>query len=347
MSNEIKIGLLAIVAMGLMFWGYKFVEGQDIFSKTKTFLVEYDNVGGLTEGTNVMRSGVQVGIVTAVYLNPENLEPVIVELDLEKDLPLPKNTVAAIATTDFLGDKNVELIFNGPCSGANCAEDGDFLLPGTKSVLATMTGGADEVGKYVEQVTSRVSVLIDSLGQSTGDPNSVVGKVMSDVDEIMTSLKQTTANLNMVVSTNARAINQLVSNLNNITTAIQNRDQELERILVNADTLMQNLAAVDLDGTLQTANGAIGSLNTTLGSADQAVEDLQKILTAIKAGEGTLGQLVSNDELYKDLNQSIENLNLLLEDFRLNPARYTTILRKKRPKYEASEDSNIKESSDN
>ncbi|MEN0046357.1 MAG: MlaD family protein [Bacteroidota bacterium] len=340
MSNEIKIGLLAIVAIGLMFWGYKFVEGQDIFSRTKTFFVEYDNVGGLTEGTNVMRSGVQVGIVTAVYLNPENLETVIVELDLEQNLPLPKNTVAAIATTDFLGDKNVELMFDGPCNGANCAVDGDFLRPGSKSVLATMTGGPEEIGKYVDEVTKGVNVLVDSLGQISGDPNSAVGKVMSDVNEIMTSLKQTTASLNAVVATNARAINQLVSNLNNITAAIQNRDKELERILVNADTLMQNLAAVNLDETLQTANGAINGLNTTLGSADEAVEDLQNILAAIKEGEGTLGQLVANDELYNDLDKSIKNLNLLLEDFRLNPARYTTILRKKRPKYEASEDGN-------
>ncbi|MEM8525611.1 MAG: MlaD family protein [Bacteroidota bacterium] len=347
MSNEIRIGLLAIVAIGLMFWGYKFVEGQDIFSKTKTFYVEYDNVGGLTEGTNVMRSGVQVGIVTAVYLNPENLETVIVELDLEKDLPLPKNTVAAIATTDFLGEKNVDLIFNGPCNGTNCAVSGDFLKPGTRSVLATMTGGPEEIGKYVDEVTSGVSVLMDSLGNVTSDPNSPVSKILSDVDDIMTSLKKTTASLNAVVATNSRAINQMVSNLNNITMAIQNRDEELERILVNADTLMQNLAAVNLDGTLQTADGAINNLNTTMKTADQTVADLQKILVGLKAGEGTLGQLIANDDLYKDLEKSIQNLDLLLEDFRLNPARYTTILRKKRPKYEASEEGNQKEDTDN
>ncbi|MEL6721091.1 MAG: hypothetical protein AAFP82_20490, partial [Bacteroidota bacterium] len=264
----------------------------------------------------------------------------IVELDLERDLPLPKNTVAAIATTDFLGDKNVELIFNGSCSGSNCAVSGDFLRPGSKSVLASMTGGAEEVGEYVEQVTSRVNVLIDSLGKASGDPNSAFGKTMSEVGIILENVKLITAKTNALLAVNSAKINSVVEDVNTLSNTIKSKDEELSRIIANVDQLTQNLAKLDLNGTLQSANGAVSSLNTTLGSADQAVGDLQKILAAIKEGEGTLGQLVTNDDLYNQLNKTMKDLDLLLEDFRLNPARYTTILKKKRPQYAAPDGDN-------
>ena len=73
-------------------------------------------------------------------------------------------------------------------------------------------------------------------------------------------------------------------------------------------------------------------------------------MAQLNEGEGTLGQLLQNDQLYKDMNQAVNNLDLLVEDFRLNPARYTTVLRKKRPEYEkpiTNEDNEIVEEDDN
>ncbi|MEM0993035.1 MAG: MlaD family protein [Bacteroidota bacterium] len=335
MSNEIKIGLLSIVTIVLMLWGYKFVEGQNIFSSSKLLKVEYENAGGLRAGTTVMRSGFQVGVVTDVYLNPENLRTVIVEMDIDPRLPIPKNTVAAIATVDFLGEKNIQLLFDGPCTEGNCAVSGDYLKPGSRGVLATMVGEPSEVKAYVDVVSAGVTQLLDSLGSASGDENSVVGRTLADVNEILQQVKVTIANANAVITQNSAEIKSTLSNISTITGTIAQRETQIQSIINSADSTMQKLAALELDKTLSSADGAIDNLNATLASANTAVKDLQSILSAIDEGNGTLGKLVNEKDLYLQMDEAIRSLDLLLEDFRLNPARYTTVLRKKRPAYKA------------
>ncbi|MEM1328777.1 MAG: MlaD family protein [Bacteroidota bacterium] len=334
MSNEIKIGLLSIITIALLLWGYKFVEGQNILKKTKILHAEYDNAAGLTAGTTVMRSGFQVGVVTNVYLNPENLRTVIVEFDVDPNLPIPKDAVAAIATVDFLGEKNIQLLFDGPCQAGNCAESGDYLLPGSKGVLASMVGSTEEVKSYVDVVSEGVGQVLDSLGQAAGNEDSAVGKVLSDVDDILQNLKVTTNSLNALIARNSREIDNIVADMNTLSTSIASRDTQIRSIITNADEVMQKLAALELDNTLKSTDAAIDQLNTTLTTANAAAGDLKLMMAQLNEGEGTLGQLLKNDQLYRNMDEAINNLDLLVEDFRLNPARYTTILRKRRPEYE-------------
>lgn len=337
MSNEIKIGLLSIVTIALLLWGYKFVEGQNILKSTKILYAEYDNAAGLTAGTTVMRSGFQVGVVTDVYLNPENLRTVVVEFDIDPELPVPKDAVAAIATVDFLGEKNIQLLFDGPCQGGNCAEEGDYLQSGTKGVLSSMVGSTEEVQSYVDVVTGGVGQVLDSLGQSASDEDSAVGKALSDVDEILQNLKVTTNSLNALIARNSREIDHIVSDMNTLSSSIASRDTQIQSIITNADVVMKKFAALELDNTLKSTDEAIAQLSSTLTTANSAAEDLKQMMAQLNEGEGTLGQLLQNDQLYKNMNEAITNLDLFVEDFRLNPARYTTILRKKRPEYERPE----------
>lgn len=335
MTNEIKIGLLAIVTIALMFWGYKFVEGQNILKSSKLLYAEYDNAAGLNAGTTVLRSGFQVGVVTDVYLNPENLETVIVEMDVDPSIPIPKNTVAAIATVDFLGEKNIQLLFDAPCSGRNCAESGDFILPGTKGVLSSMVGSTEEVQAYVNVVSSGLSQVLDSLGQAAGDEDSALGKAMSDVDDILQNLKVTTNNLNALIARNSREIDGIMNDLNTLSTSIASREAQIESIINNTDSVMQKLAALDVDNTLTNTDEAIAQLSTTLESVNGAAKDLQATMADLNEGQGTLGKLLQDDKLYRNLDEAVSNMDLLLQDFRLHPERYTTFLRRKRPSYEA------------
>lgn len=335
MTNEIKIGLLAIVTIALMLWGYKFVEGQNILKSSKILYVEYDNAAGMNPGTTILRSGFQVGVVTDVYLNPENLKTVIVELDVDPDIPIPKNAVAAIATVDFLGEKNIQLLFDKPCSGSDCAESGDFLLPGSKGVLASMVGSTEEVQEYVDVVSSGLGQMLDSLGKAAGDENSAIGKAMSDVDEILQNLKVTTNNLNALIARNSREIDGIVKDLNTLSTSIASRDAQIENIISNTDSVMQKLAALEVDETLNNADDAIAQLSSTLESVNGAAKDLQGTMADLNEGQGTLGKLLKDDQLYRNLDEAVSNMDLLLQDFRLHPERYTTFLRRKRPSYEA------------
>ncbi len=333
MSNEAKIGLLAIVTFLLLFWGYRFVQGRNILESDKVLYAEYADVGGLREGTTVSRSGVKVGTVTDVYLKPEDLKTVIVELTIKEDLPIPTSTIAEIATTDFLGEKRVILKFDGPCNGANCVKNGDYLKGSLKGVVANMVGSPEDVKEYVDVVKEGMGEVIDSLSQSAGDENSAIGKTMADVDLVLQNLKATTASLNSLINRNAGRIDDMVRDVEVLTNTLEKRNAEIESIIVNADTFSKQLSGLDLSETLSSTEGTINSLNSTLASTDKAIAELSGIITQVKQGDGTMAKLINDSDLYDRLNRTAKNVDLLMQDVRLNPKRYTTVLRKKSKEY--------------
>ena len=333
MSNEVKIGILAVVTFLLLFWSYRFVQGRNILESDKMLYAEYDDVAGLREGTTVSRSGVKVGTVTAVYLKPEDLKTVIIEMTIKEDLPIPKSTIAQITSTDFLGEKRVILQFDGPCNGANCANSGDYLAGSMKGIVANMIGSPDEVGQYVDVVKDGMGEVLDSLSQSAGDENSAIGKTMADVDVVLQNLKATTASLNSLINRNAGRIDAMVSDVEVLTNTLEKRNSEIESIIVNADTFSKQLSGMDLSKTLESTEGTISSLNATLASTDKAIGDLSGIITQVKEGDGTMAKLINDSDLYDRLNRTAKNVDLLMQDVRLNPKRYTTILRKKAKEY--------------
>ena len=108
---------------------------------------------------------------------------------------------------------------------------------------------------------------------------------------------------------------------------------------IHVDTMLnarltQNLSEIDINGTLTGADKAIVDLQQTLASVDVAVKELNGVLVSANSGDGTLGLLLQDGNLYKDLDATMKNLDLLLEDVRKNPARYTRVLSKKRKPYE-------------
>lgn len=334
MSNEIKIGLLAIVTIALFLWGYKFVEGRNILNKTMILYAEYEDVNGLRAGTSIMRSGVKVGVVTNVNLNPENLSSVIVEMAIETNLPIPKNTTAIIATTDFLGEKRVILDFDKPCSGADCAKSGDFLKPSMRGVIGSFLGPADELKAYTDVASGSVKSILDSLGNVAKDENSAIGKAVQDINIVLENLKASTAGLNGIIQKNNSQINSILKDVASLANLIESKNVELLRIINSLDTFSTSIARLDLGTTLQNVDGTIQGLNSTLSGADKAIQDLRQVVVKISQGEGTLGKLLQEEELYLQLDKTVKNLDFLLQDVRLHPERYRRVLSKKKMPYE-------------
>ncbi|MEM9261679.1 MAG: MlaD family protein, partial [Bacteroidota bacterium] len=101
MRYEVKIGMLAIVAIGMAFWGFKFIQGTNLFSSSNYYFAYYDNVAGLTIGTPVQISGVNVGSVSNIQLDQQRRR-VKVEMDVKDGVNVPPTTVATISTISLL-----------------------------------------------------------------------------------------------------------------------------------------------------------------------------------------------------------------------------------------------------
>ena len=86
MSKEIKVALLAIVAIVALYFGFTFLKGSNLFSSSRTFHAKYDNVDGLALGNPVILNGVKVGQVREMHLMPEEGNRVRVQFELNKDI---------------------------------------------------------------------------------------------------------------------------------------------------------------------------------------------------------------------------------------------------------------------
>jgi len=340
-SNETKIGLLVIIASALMIWGYKFVKGKNILSSSTYLYVQYDEIDMLATSTPVTIQGFQVGIVSRIYFETVgNKQVVEVELDIEKGVQIPKTAVASIVSTGLMGGKAVVIEFDQPCQGDNCAKNKDFLNGKFKSMLASMMS-TDDLGGYMNEVQQSVGPMVDSLKTKlAGSPEGQ--QSMQDIQVIIANLKSLTGSLDVMMRKSSGKIDGLLGNLESITNTINASQSEIKGIISNANAFSTKMNNLDLDKTLEKANKAIDStpelmdkLKGTLSEADKAAQELSSLMVKMNSGDGTLGKLMNQDDLYNNLEKAVKSMDLLMEDIRLHPERYRRILSKKKMPYEA------------
>ncbi|MCB0553857.1 MAG: MCE family protein [Phaeodactylibacter sp.] len=341
MSNEVKVGLLAVVATVLSIWGFKFIMGKNLLVKSNTYKVYYPNVDRMQVGTLVVINGVEVGSVAKVELMNDVNRTVEVTIDLKRGVNIPKSTKAVIISTGFMGGKAVVLEYDKPCNGDDCAQSGDTLQGELRGLVGSMLSGEQLTG-YMDILKSGLEEIIDTLNrQVLNNPDSPLGKSVANLDATMANLKSATGQLDGLLRSSSGSINGTLDNLDAITGNLKNNNSKINSILNNADSLSSQLVAADLEQTLKEVNQAIASLRTTLQSADQALGGVSDVVGKIKQGEGSLGKLMQDEELYNNIKSLSERADSLVNDIQDRPYRYMPLKsRRKVLKYDAKDAGN-------
>lgn len=338
MKRETKIGLLAIVTLVTIFLGYRFLKGAGVFNSQNTYYVIYENVAGLGTGDLVTINGFRVGTITSIELNPDNVRSLIVGFGVEEDLPIPKTAGALIKSDGLLGGKFISLEFNIPCSGADCAETGDYLQPLTQSAIAGLLGDPEELTPYFDALRSNVGPLIDSITSRT-DTNTI-GRTFENLEITTQNLSLLTAKIDRLLASSSADLSRTMRSVAGITANLERNNAKIAGILSNVDTTTRKLAAIDLDQTLGEVQLALKDLRQTLDNSNGAVQNLTNVTEKLDRGDGTLGKLINDDGLYQRVDRTMTNVDLLLQDFRLNPKRYVnvSVFGKKQREYDLPED---------
>ncbi len=331
MSNETKIGVLAIVTIGLFIWGYKFLKGQNILSSSKNIYVKYHDVEQLGVSSPVLINGLEVGVVKDIYLDPNSIDSVMVILNIKGSVNFPKNSIACIVPTGLMGGKAVEIRYDHICSG-DCVQDKDSLKGCVESMIKAMLGDPSESEQYLASFKKNIRGIMDSVDASIKTPSNSIGVALNDLESTLHNLKNVTANLDVVLKNSSTKLNGTMSNLNSITGNLEAGNQDIKKILANINTLTDQLKNAGLDQTSKSANSALTQANDVLKKSEEAVKELTTVLNKVNKSEGTMGKLVNDPKLYdnlqvltKDLDRTTKNMDLLLQDFRLNPKRYVNV----------------------
>jgi phospholipid/cholesterol/gamma-HCH transport system substrate-binding protein len=331
MTKEIRIGLLAIISIALLIWGYKFLLGTNILDRSNTFYIEYDNIDNLQISDPVFIRGFKVGTVKNIYIKPEDYSKLIVVLDVDRKVNLPQNTIAELQNVGMMGGKAINLKYTGDCQG-DCVKSGEYLQGVLLGFIQSLVQPS-EIDVYMESIKSGIGGVMDSLTQSIEDnPEGAVSKTLADLSIAVANLKNSTILMNQLFAASSSKLTGTLSNLESVTATFKANNDQISGLLKNANEITRQLSSAHLDTTILKTNRALGSTNDaisslqgTLEKADLTFTELQSLLTKINAGEGTMGKLMSDKEMYDNLTRATKNLDLLLQDFRIHPKRYVNV----------------------
>lgn len=337
-SNELKVGLLALSATALLIWGYSYLKGRSLFSNDMIVYAVYDNVDGLTKSSTVSISGLKVGLVSNIQLLPDFSGRVLVTMKIENDVKIPRlNTVPELADLSLLGGKTVKMNYEGSCDGADCIQDGDTLYGRSLGMMDNIT---KEINPYLEQAKSgyeRLDSLFQSYASGEGGEGLGLSKTLKDFQATIANLNGTTYKLNRLIGQSSGDIEATLANLNAISANLKASEADINRVIGNVGKFSDRLENIELEETVDSTQMTFASINKTLRTLDATIADVQALINNITTGSGTLSKLINEDQIYKDVDEAIKSINQLTDDIRLNPKRYINLRRKNQP-YEPMED---------
>ncbi len=302
-TNETKVGVLAAVAIAILIIGYSFLKGNDVFSSENEFYAQYDRVDGLAVSKPVLVNGYQIGRVSKLVLLPSG--KILAQFKINPQYAIPKNTIARLESTDLLGGKAI--IFD--LGGSNeFAVDGDTLNANTQKNLLEQV---EPIQKKAEQIIGRLDSVLSAVN-STLSPEFQHNfeRSFASIARTLETLEGTTKKVDGLVGTQSDKIAGILGNLESISANFKNNNEKITSIMNNLDKVTDDVAKA--------------KFSQTMAQANKAVTDLQTIVNKINSGQGSLGQLVNDEGLYKNLNNAAGNLDKLMIDLKANPKRYVS-----------------------
>ncbi len=300
-KNETKVGVLAAFAIALLIIGYNFLKGNSIFSSETVLYARYSHVDGLGVSKPVLINGFQIGRVDQLTLQPNGT--IIATLKIKGKYDIPKNTIARLESTDLLGGKAIVMDLG---NARNYAQDGDTLNANVeKGLMETV----QPVQKKAEQIIAKMDSILTSVN-SILNPNfqKSVDKSFTSIASTLGALEATSKKVDALVGSESSKLSSILSNVEAITVNFKNNGAKIDGILNNLNSVTDKMAALNFKQTIDNAN--------------KAVADLQVMVSDMKAGKGSLGKLLNDEEMYKNLTSASKNLDNLMIDLKANPKRY-------------------------
>jgi len=294
-ETKVVGGIASRIAIGIAIYGYIFLKEIPVRQSGFVINILFNNVTGLQPANPVTVSGVRIGRVESIELINGNVK---VRAWVSEEVPLSRDTRAAIRSIGMIGDKYVELI---PGDSAKSLGRGDTIYGEYISDLADAGGGLNELMKETTNLLGKLNTAVDSvLNEQT---QKAMARTLTNTEKITTKLNR---------------------NLD--------RDmQHLAEVLAHLDTLSGGLKSywqqnsVALDSAARNLSATTERLPVIVTKLDSTLTLTQHLLRVVENREGAVGKALYEDSLYVKANKSVDELNSILQDIKKNPAKYLQI----------------------
>ena len=282
-TKEVRIGIAGIIALCVLVYGINYLKGINMFKPSSYFYVKFKNVNGLAKSSPVFADGVRVGIVRDIYYDYNQAENVVVEVELDTELRIPKGSSAEL-TSELMGGVRMDILLaNNPREKYAIG----VTIPGKlnngmmESVAALMP--------QIEQMLPKLDSIMTSLNTILGDQS--IPATLHSVEKMAANLEVTSGQLKVLMG---RDIPQLTGKLNTLGD--------------NFISISDNLKKIDY------AN--------TFNEIEQTLANVKIVTEKLNSKDNTVGLLLNDPQLYNNLNATTANAASLLEDLKEHPKRY-------------------------
>ena len=306
-KKELTAGIIAIIALAMVYWGVNFLKGNDVLSSKRVFYAEYNKVEGLVKSQPVIINGFTVGNIEDISFFPGKNSSFIVRFNLINKVEFPANSVANVVSTDFLGGKAIEILLG---DSPEFAKEGDTLM---SSITASFS---EEINKQVAPIKEKLDHLFGSVDTIVTAMSAILNDQTSDdITTTIANLRNTFARidqsvnrLNALVEGNEKTLDQTIKDVASVANNLKANNENISNIAMNfsqlSDTIMAN------------------NPGEALRKLKQSIDETTETLAKINRGEGNVGKLANDEDLYENLVKASDQLNKLLLDVKYNPKRY-------------------------
>ena len=308
LRKEVKTGIIVVVALSMLIFGLNFLKGINLFTHTKIIYAVYTDVEGVVPSNPIVVNGFHVGQIKKIAIEPNSSGRIVVTMQITNtDVKIPKNSVAKIFSSDFLGSKAIELDLG---TSADLIQDGDTLPSSVEESIK------ETVDKQVLPLKKKVESLISSLDTTIGIIDGIFNKDTRDnltqsIKSIRVSLghiENTTVSVDQLMGSEKTHIASILEKVDEVSTTLAKNSKNLSKIIGNFANISDTIAKANIKRTMQ--------------NADSALYYTAQIMGRINKGQGTLGMLAKDTALYMRLSRSSDDLDKLLQDFKAHPKRY-------------------------
>lgn len=293
-TREVKIALSAIVAIVLIYLLINFMKGVNVFKSSNTYYVRFDNIAGLAVSNAVYANGYPVGIVRGIQYDYGNHERVVVAIELDKEMHMPRGTKAELVTS-LMGGVTMSLIL-GPNPTDNLTQ-GDTISGGLHE------GAVEKVEALMPTIMDmlpKLDSIVTNMARLSADP--ALAQTLRNTAEITNNLRRTSAKLDAMVG---RDLPQMMQNLNKTSS--------------NVERLSNNLAAINLQETMNEVNASLAEVKRFSANINAMTNDLN---SKLNSRDNTFGLLLNDRKLYDNLNHTVSSADSLLINVKAHPKRY-------------------------
>ena len=292
-SKEIKSAIFVLTTIILFIFGFNYLKGTSLIDRQKTIYSVYDEVDGLLVGANVMINGLSIGNVTALDFLP-NSTKIVVTLKVKDKINFSSNSTATIYETGVLGGLAIaiEPIF-----------EKDIVVKSGDTLKSSIRPGLTElINRQIEPLQRKLESTLTSVDSIFSGASYVLNKdTQNDIKE----------SLNVLTS----AIKAIDNSSKIIEKTLTEKNSQINNSIDNIEFISSNLANVSNDlNDFDLAN--------VLSNLEMSINGINSIVNNLNSDNSSLGNLINNDDVYDNLNSSIENLNLLITDIKTNPKKY-------------------------